>query len=241
MINTSSISCGGQVATYQDLTNVPLPEKTETYEPVSHAGLADMIRGASEELLRATCVQESYALTRKGQRMFGLQTFSNGDSSELGLSVGFRNSYDRSMSIGIAMGFRVFVCDNLAISGEVRILRKHTKKVFQDVDMVLVHTLFRKGPELQGQFMEDMERLRRSLMPRMAGYEFLGRCYGQEIVSPNQLSTASNEWEWKLKEKSRRTPGCSTTPSPTRSRPRPLSTSWSATGGCTTSWWSTPR
>ncbi len=43
------------------------------------------------------------------------------------MSIGIRNSTDRSTPIGFAAGERVFVCDNLAFSSEVVVSRKHTR------------------------------------------------------------------------------------------------------------------
>jgi hypothetical protein len=104
-----------------------------------------------------------------------------------------------SMSIGVAMGFRVFVCDNLAFSGEIKVLRKHTKKVWEDLDQVLVYTLFRKGPELVNQFRQDVTTLKGSRMDRDVGFEFMGFAYGRQLLTPTQFSVAANEWDWKIK------------------------------------------
>ena len=57
--------------------------------------------------------------------MFGLWELNRMDNGHR-WAIGFRNSYDRSMSIGIAAGTRVFICDNLALSGEYISMRKHT-------------------------------------------------------------------------------------------------------------------
>ena len=46
--------------------------------------------------------------------MFGVLTF-RGEYAEMGLSIGFRNSYDKSMAIGIAMT----VCSARPASGQV--------------------------------------------------------------------------------------------------------------------------
>jgi len=192
------ITCGGKVMSIDELADIVLPDKTNTYQPVPHYELVQTIRETSKELLRRECVEEHYCTTREGQRMFGLQTFGNGDE-ELGFSVAFRNSYDKSMSIGIALGFKVFICSNLAIAGEIKILRKHTKRVYDDIDQILVHTLFRKGPEIEGRFKENVKALKSSIMDRMAGFEFLGRAFGQNILSPRQMSIAANEWEFQLK------------------------------------------
>jgi hypothetical protein len=67
-------------------------------------------------------------LARQGNQLFALLNFKK-DHNELGLSVAFRNSYDRSMSIGLAIGASVFICDNLALNGDIAVMKKHTKNV----------------------------------------------------------------------------------------------------------------
>ncbi len=48
-----------------------------------------------------------------------------GDSESL--SIGIRNSNDKSFPIGFCCGARTFVCDNLAFSSEIVISKKHTR------------------------------------------------------------------------------------------------------------------
>ena len=59
-------------------------------------------------------------------RMFGTFTLKT-DSGKKGydLALGFRNAHDKSMATGMFLGSRIFVCDNMAYSGEVHIVRKH--------------------------------------------------------------------------------------------------------------------
>lgn len=47
--------------------------------------------------------------------------------SGIGLSVGIRNSLDKSLPLGFIAGSRVFVCDNLAFRSELLVRRKHTR------------------------------------------------------------------------------------------------------------------
>jgi hypothetical protein len=188
------IHCGGKAASFNELSAVKLPEKTATYVPVGHATLAKNVQEICEALMQTSIVRESYALARDGQRMFGLQTFSNG-GAEVGVSVAFRNSYDQSMSIGFALGHRVFVCDNLAISGEINYLRKHTKNVFNDIEEKLLGILFRKWKETHEQFLGQIRRLKMQLIDHLRGYELLGRLYGLEILTPSQVMAAYRSWD----------------------------------------------
>ncbi|MBT5427684.1 MAG: hypothetical protein HOK84_15885, partial [Bacteroidetes bacterium] len=115
---------GGEQCTLDDLRSVPLPPETRTYQPVSHYDLAKNLAEVSGGLLRGYQLQGAqYGLARDGAQLFGVHTYKNGISGSMGLSVGFRNSYDKSMSVGIAIGASVFVCDNLALTGDIAIMR----------------------------------------------------------------------------------------------------------------------
>jgi hypothetical protein len=203
-----------------------MPEATATYQPIGHHELAMFIRNTAKELLRAEPVRESYAVTKDGNRMFGLQVFgqdsvicpdctgsgytNNPDSREVcfrcngtgwapgdeyGFGIAFRGSYDKSMSIGIAAGHSVFICDNLAISGEIRVIRKHTKGAWDDLDKVLVHTLFRKAPELRERFAEDVNFFKSRELAQFDGYRMLGLLMGRQIVGATQAQVALREWD----------------------------------------------
>ena len=55
------------------------------------------------------------------------------NAADHSLVVGLRNSHDHSFCLGVSLGSRVFVCDNLAFSGEVRVARKHTNRIAFDL------------------------------------------------------------------------------------------------------------
>jgi hypothetical protein len=73
--------------------------------------------------------REQWALAgRGGEQMFGvLDTTCEIQGREIALSVGVRNSVDKSFAMGFCAGSRVFVCDNLSFGAELMVNRKHTK------------------------------------------------------------------------------------------------------------------
>src|SRR2546428_11554396 len=74
--------------------------------------------------------------------MFGVLTCANGHGSEdFALAIGIRNSMDRSLAVGLLAGSKVFLCDNLAFSGEARVSRKHTVNVFRDLPDLIYRML----------------------------------------------------------------------------------------------------
>lgn len=188
------LHCGGKPATRLDLAETVKPEETNTYTPVGHLELVEKVDGIARELLHRDLVRESFGLNAKGKQMFGVLTYKNGEDEDMGLSIGIRNSYDQSMSIGVAIGGRVFVCDNLAISGEIRIIRKHTAGVWQSIEDMTISTLFKHRPVWDA-LKEDVERMKQMQVTNLHGHELLGRLIGQEVLTPRQIPLAYREWD----------------------------------------------
>ncbi len=88
--------------------------------------------------------------------MFGVINFENG-TSDYGYSVGFRNSHDKSMVAGICAGARVFVCDNLALSGNFAEKRRH---IPGNKFIRLIREAFTLLPEQLENLTKNLDRLK---------------------------------------------------------------------------------
>lgn len=118
--------CGADYLGRQDLLTLPAPESTDTHKVVPHA---QIVQGLIESLnfRHLQVVADRYALTKDSMRMFGFLEINDG-TSDVGFAIGLRNSHDKTFSLGLTVGYRVFVCDNLAFHGEFSpVTRKHTK------------------------------------------------------------------------------------------------------------------
>jgi hypothetical protein len=73
-----------------------------------------------------------YSISKDGGKMFGMWMLENRNGNGIKPAIGFRNSYDKSMSIMFGAGTKVFVCDNLAFSAEWISIRKHTSGLDND-------------------------------------------------------------------------------------------------------------
>src|SRR2546422_1039413 len=128
--------CGSNKITRDELAIIPTPEGTQTYQPLSHRHIVDALL---ETLMfrHISVVRDEYAVSQDGMRMFGvldLETTFEGCR----FSIGVRNSNDKSMRLAMTVGYRVFVCDNMAFHGDFTpVLAKHTKR-FSLVDAVSV-------------------------------------------------------------------------------------------------------
>src|SRR6266849_5179295 len=110
----------------QDLLALPTPEATATHKPIPHHRLVEaMVESLAYRRLEV--VKDEYAVSSDGMRLFGFLAL-NLEHGGIRLALGIRNSHDKSFSLGITVGYRVFVCDNLAFHGDfMPVTKKHTK------------------------------------------------------------------------------------------------------------------
>jgi hypothetical protein len=149
-MNGMIMHCGAEYATIDDLYNVPVAPGSDTYCPVAHGvvrdRLVESIKGRGLAILnerwalsdarrsnqngKLVRVNESdpTIYTGDGSRAFGLLEVGGvrPDHTDYNFMIGIRNSQDKTLALGLAVGARVFICDNMALSGESIFYRKHT-------------------------------------------------------------------------------------------------------------------
>jgi hypothetical protein len=112
--------------TREELALVPTPPSTDTHRPVPHI---EVVNALTETLgFRHIGVhKDEYAVSKDGMKMFGcmeLETTFHGCR----FAIGIRNAHDKSMRLAMTVGYRVFVCENMAFSGDFQpVLAKHSK------------------------------------------------------------------------------------------------------------------
>lgn len=125
---------GGEEVTFADVLASATPSATDSYVPVPHGQFVSLVKAGLEKA-NLEIVGESHALAKGGDRYFGLIQVAKQDEAEkdYSLILGVRNSHDKKFPAGIVAGSGVFVCDNLAFSGEVKEFRKHTVNLMRDL------------------------------------------------------------------------------------------------------------
>ena len=131
--------------------------------------------------------------------MFGILTYKSPtelieDQPEMGMNIAVRNSYDKSMSVGIAVGATVFICDNLALAGDITVMRKHTTNVLKDLEEAMITTIYRSQHNFS-KIQEDAEKMKHVSISNNQAYEFLGLLYGHGVLKPRQIAHAVREWK----------------------------------------------
>lgn len=142
-MNTLCLHTGGKEVSREELIATATPEATKTWHPIPHNRILEL---TEQNLggLGYTITKTQYAIHKDGNRFFGLMWLKNGTNySDYSLMVGLRNSHDKSFPSAIALGSSVFVCDNLAFSGEVKLARRHTINIERDLPNVVQRALGR--------------------------------------------------------------------------------------------------
>jgi hypothetical protein len=184
---------GKNRVSFKDLQNVPPPQKTKSYVPVLHSELARLVKDIGSDVLHGfTFHKEQYVLARDGNQMFAIHSYQN-SSDEMGLSIGFRNSYDKSLSVGIALGASVFVCDNLVFSGEVTTFRKHTSNVQMDLRKMILDVVFSQK-ENYNKLSLDAKHMQSLDVTDDTAFRLMGLLFGRGILTPRQLPVVKREW-----------------------------------------------
>lgn len=117
MSETSTlIGYKGRTIPREELALVPTPPATDTHKPVPHH---EIVQALIETLgfRHIGVVHDEYTVSPDGMKMFGvldLETEMHGAR----FAIGLKNSHDKSMRLALTCGYRVFVCSNMAFSGD---------------------------------------------------------------------------------------------------------------------------
>lgn len=114
---------GGTKVDREQVTAIKMPEGTRTWKPIANDVVIDAVHNTLQHN-NIEVMDEEYALSNDKMQMFAIWTVGTdmlpgfGDGSNTGAfcCVGFRNSWDKSLGIRFAIGMKVVVCDNLALS-----------------------------------------------------------------------------------------------------------------------------
>ena len=137
MSETSTlIGYSGRTIGREELALVPTPPATETHRPIPHH---EIVQALIETLgfRHIGVVHDEYAVSPDGMKMFGVLDLAT-EMEGCRFSIGLRNSHDKSMRLAMTCGYRVFVCSNMAFSGDFTpVLAKHSKS-FSLIDCISV-------------------------------------------------------------------------------------------------------
>lgn len=183
---------GARVVERSELETYDAPPPTDTWFPLRHATVLDRVKTTLGESGFAI-EREALALNPSNTRFFGTLDLRSELHNGVTLTVGVRNSIDKSFPIGLVAGSRVFVCDNLAFSSEIVVSRKHTRfgeRRFGDAIVQAMSDL----RQFQDTETQRIDWMRQAALSDDAANSYLLQAFEEEIIGPRLLPLAIEEW-----------------------------------------------
>lgn len=116
---------GARAVTFEELRDVKPPMPEGRWYPLSHGHVLHNVRHTLRDA-GFTVAKECLGLSPDNHRFFGTLDLTNPIAEGVSLSVGVRNSTDKTFPLGFCAGTRVFCCDNLAFKSDLLVKKKHT-------------------------------------------------------------------------------------------------------------------
>lgn len=194
-IQSYDIEQGELMSAKDYLLQVPIPEQTSTYKPITY-----------EELIRVTLesieycgfklVKELYTYRKEGLIANGKYLLKYGDDPDMSLMVAWQNSYDKSLSLKFAVGTWIYICENGCVSGDMGAFRsKHVGDV-QTVSPALLREYICKAGDQFNTMVEQKEAMKLIELTSKERAQILGVLYiDKKMITSTQLNQVKQEIE----------------------------------------------
>lgn len=175
------------------LLDAPLPVATKSYSPTPHAKIIDT---TLDSLAKAgmKVVGERYSAMKDGKQGMGFYRIADVGDSEMGLEIGWHNSYDKTMKLKWAIGGHVFICGNGMIVGDMgTFVRKHTGDVLEEYATAVKDYVTNAQNHFDKLTKEKDMMKNVNVTPRQLA-EMLGRMYvNEDIINSTELNIVKRE------------------------------------------------
>jgi hypothetical protein len=183
-------------------------DSSSRFHPLSHGEVLDQLdaavirsglkvkkNGQGEFIRRFTLTGNSKQKNEQASRMSCQMPLANPIDSESRLMIGVINSWDKSLSLRLAIGSEVFVCTNGCVFGEKTVSKKHTTNVLHNLPLELDCALsqVKSHKEFQKDF---FSKLRGSEIGDKDAAWLIMQAATESVdaISPSQSVRTYNEW-----------------------------------------------
>jgi hypothetical protein len=192
------LHAGAKAITREQIAQLPEPEILgPRHNPLPFITDIELV---TQELGRngLHVVEEAFGVlfnkvTNAPERYFGIMELKH-NRTDHALVVGVRGSYDQSISRGLAVGSRVFVCDNLAFSGEVTFSTKQTTNIGERLPRMIALAA-QKVPVLADLQTQRFDTYRHVELKPRHGDAALVELFRREVLNSQTMARAVSEWD----------------------------------------------
>lgn len=177
----------------EEIRDVQVPIRTDSYTPIPHM---DFINQIDKQLAQTDfeITNTSFISNTRGTKVIGMYKLKAQGNNEIGPSIAFRNSYDKSMSAGIISGAQVIICSNGMFDGDVQVLRKHTGSADTEMEQHIFDQI-NKLDNRFGQMKFYSEELKNKTFFKDEIYKIIGDLYFRDnIIKLEQLNMFKKEY-----------------------------------------------
>ena len=177
------------------LKSIEIPQESKSYKPVSHGALDGLIQeGISKNGFNLKNAR--YLIGQHGNQSVGMYDLVFDNHPHYGIKMLFQNSYNKTLTLKLAVGQVAWVCANGCVRGDMGAYKqKHVGEV-QTVTPATVDTFLKNAGDTFYKLVKDKERMREIELKEREAAELLGRMYIQEgIITTNQLSTIKSQFD----------------------------------------------
>jgi hypothetical protein len=186
------LSRGTRRVTFDQLQTISSPPPTETWQPVSHGRvLASALAAIKADGYQVD--RMDLGVGRDDARFFGVLDLTSTIVEGVTLAVGVRNSIDKSLPAGLAVGDRVLVCDNLAFSAHIVVMRKHTSRILMELDGRMAAAIGRLDA-FQEQAAARIERLQAIPVTDEQVHDVVVRAVDEHAIGLRDLPKVLDAW-----------------------------------------------
>ena len=186
---------GARRLDYDELKTIPAPQGTATWQPIANAQAVDYVTKAVEDA-GFQIAKMDLAVARGDDRFFGTFDLKTHVTDETTLTVGVRNSIDKSLSFGLVCGERCLVCTNLCFGSEegIEMFRKHSGNIENDLYDRIKTAMngldaYRKQAQLR------ILHLKRKQLCYNSASSIILDAFRKKIVGTSMLKRLVKEWD----------------------------------------------
>lgn len=193
-----TLHSGGYRVDLSEVLNIKTPVATSTWDPMSHGDVIDLIHNEIPKY-GLNVINWEHAMRRDGKQYFGIVSVQDTNNRGIeipdgSLQIGIRNSIDKSLAASLVAGSKVFVCDNLAFSGEVALSRKHTSNIRTDI-YGKISSAFNKLLELFGKQKNDIDQFRQQVISEADHDRLTTLVMRHKVLPPSRFEKLENQFK----------------------------------------------
>lgn len=192
-----TLHCGAHEVDWEQVEATPCPPATDTHFPIPHhifvSSVTDALERQGLEFIAA-----GHSLNNGGAEYFGIGAVraKGGDLEQPNWEtiLGLRNAHNKKFTAELAVGSHVFVCDNLAFSGEIHEKRKHTRNIAADLDNLIHRSVGKLGGMMKSQEERILSYRATDISDAMADHLIVEMFRGK-VINTQRIPAVLKNWE----------------------------------------------